>query len=503
MRATSPGGPKSTPSTSRHEVMSPFNAAPAPEPRGTAFFRRWLTEWSEDALRPIRSRDGLRASRLARASEDIVRRLGDRTPRSPSPYELEDTVRALASAWSATGSLQDVTGRHLRRAAFAFFYPRNRPQDWLAQDLSLLKAWLQWLGERGRPGTAVALLGEFLTTYPRELPAFEVIRRHLESWLAKDDGPRATRWGERCRRFGLLERDGPERLLRPWWDSDTGFEAYLGEAAPVPGLEASRFVELATERLLTDTEAWLRNGRASATRLTRVFEWLEADSKLRFPQCRLAVATTLLNPFVRQTPKEDLQQAISAFLCRVVGDPRIRRQQWHDVPDQTRNVLLRWLVGASLEDFFRVLDRTAEAHWKYRKAFWSAYLNRGAIDEAWVVLGPEAQRIVRTGFRKTVAAATLRLGLNVSANHSVLLMRIGGLTIAEWSHNGTCRIWLRGNKTAPRLYEQEYVRQELVNGCDWHQRHAGAPQGTWQESVADFIQYQTGISMARSVYMPR
>ena len=468
-----------------------------------AAFRESLVGWAAVGLRQPRSQPPLEPVRLRQAVVDMVRLLGDRVPREPSSYELDETVRALDSEWSTTGSIENVGSRHLRRAAWAFYFPRNRPDAWLAYNRPLLQAWLRWLGERGRPSAVVALLQDFLAAYPRELPAFEEVRRYLQRRLVSDESPRAIRWRERCDRFGLLEHDGPERLLRPWWDTKAGFDPYLSEAGLGSGLEASRFVEIATERLLTDTEAWLRSGRGSIPKVQRVFEWLERDGELRFGNLRVGVATTFLRPFLSEAPKADLQQAIIAFLCRTIGDPRIRMPRWHDVPEGVRNVLLRWLVGASLEDFFRVLDRTADAHWMYRKAFWSAYLGRRAIDDAWIVLGPDALRIVRQGFREGAAAAKLRMGTGVLANHSVLLMRIGGLTIAEWSHNGTCRIWKRGNKTSPKFYDPEYVRRELVEDCDWFKRHGGAPQGTWQEAVAEFIAYQTGISVPRSAYMPR
>ena len=39
--------------------------------------------------------------------------------------------------------------------------------------------------------------------------------------------------------------------------------------------------------------------------------------------------------------------------------------------------MLRWMVSASLDDFFALIARRAqEDHWRYRKAFWSAYLKR-------------------------------------------------------------------------------------------------------------------------------
>jgi hypothetical protein len=48
---------------------------------------------------------------------------------------------------------------------------------------------------------------------------------------------------------------------------------------------------------------------------------------------------------------------------------------------------------SALEDFFRVLDETAQdSHWKYRKAFWSAYLRRDVIVDAWATSARSTSR---------------------------------------------------------------------------------------------------------------
>ena len=81
-------------------------------------------------------------------------------------------------------------------------------------------------------------------------------------------------------------------------------------------------------------------------------------------------------------------------------------------------------------------------------------------------------------------------------------MRIGPLTIAEWSHNGSCRIWLSGNESAPKLYKPTYSRHELMTGDDFSKPHMGSERGSWQGAIARWIEDQTGISVPRRAYMP-
>ncbi len=470
---------------------------PAPPPA-----REWLAEWTAAGLRLPAMREPLAPVNVRRAAQAVERILGDLEPKTPPTYELEETVRRLAAAWKASATLRDVEPRHMRRASWAFFFPKDRPKVWLGRNDALVRAWLRWLAERGRASTVAAMLRAFLDVYPVDSPSFEDIREALRKQLKAADSPRATRWRERCERFGLLERDGPARLVRRWWEIDVPFDAFLAEAGLAPGLEASAFVEHATRLLLENTGTTLSTGRCPPAKCERAFAWLERDGRLRFDGLRAAVATAFLEPFVEKTPRPEIKEPIQAFLCRVIGDPRIQRQRWSGVRDEIRHVLFRWLVGASLEDFFRLLDQTAlDRHWRYRKAFWTAYLEREAIEDAWVVLGPEAARIARRGF--DAGAAKLLKGYNVEANHSVLLMRIGGLTVAEWSHNGSCRIWRRGNKSAPKLYEAEYTRSELTNGCDFRQTHHGAERGTWQDFIAAFIEEETRLRVSSTAYMPK
>lgn len=463
--------------------------------------RDWFAEWSGLGLRNPTTREQLIPAGVRRATVDVIRLLGELEPRTPASYELEETVRRLDAAWDASGSLRDVEPRHLRRAPWAFFYPKDRPEEWVGHNHPLVRKWLRWLADCGSASAVVAMLRAFLDAYPVKLPVFDDLRRALPVHLSAIETPRTVRWRARCERFGFLERDGPARLVRLWWDVELTFAQFIEEAGLGGGLQASAFVKHATTRLLEDLEAGLGAGRFSRGELAQAFEWLEHDGKLRFDDLTVAVATALLKPFVESAPQAELKESIQAFLCRTIGDPRVWRQRWHAVPETLRNVLFRWLVGASLEDFFRVLDETAlDRHWRHRKAFWTAYLKQEAIDDAWVVLGPEAARIFRRGFK--AGAAKLLRGTGVEPNHSVLLMRIKGVTIAEWSHNGSCRMWTRGNKAAPKLYEIEYTRSELTDGCDFRQPHVGAEQGRWQDYVAALIQSETRVRVTSASYMP-
>jgi hypothetical protein len=184
-------------------------------------------------------------------------------------------------------------------------------------------------------------------------------------------------------------------------------------------------------------------------------------------------------------------------LLDTLGDPRLTgAQRWHGVDVRARAVMLRWLVTATLEDFFRLLeyaakhDETAARHWKARKTFWSRYLHAGHIHDAWVALGPLTE-IEARGFLSDESRTYAKLvGSGVKPNHSVIIMRLGSLTITEWSHVGKFRAWYSDNKNPPALHQRRYSRSRLIAHADKELSHFSG----WQWKVADVIYQQTGLA---------
>ena len=86
--------------------------------------------------------------------------------------------------------------------------------------------------------------------------------------------------------------------------------------------------------------------------------------------------------------------------------------------------------------------------------------------------------------------ASLNTGYNVQQNHSAIIMRIGGLTITEWSHSGKFRAWRSDARRFPKFYKSAYSRSDLVQDAEFEIAHYSG----WQSRIADLIYYQTGVS---------
>ncbi|MDW8479135.1 MAG: EH signature domain-containing protein [Xanthomonadales bacterium] len=231
--------------------------------------------------------------------------------------------------------------------------------------------------------------------------------------------------------------------------------------------------------------------------LSRVFAWFaDPQGSLRFSSWKRLLATAALEPFLNLNPSDETKRALAAFLCRTIGHPILHSSAWYDIDSQLRDVLLRWLVQTSFEDFFRLVDRTAgnPEHWVARRNFWYSYLKNNLIDDAWLILGPAASARLDPRGRANLNAGSLRRGAGTDSTHSALLLKIRGITIAEFSHNRKCRIWLRGNRAAPKLYEREYDYASLTDGCNEEIPHYGSQNYRWQARISSIIEEHTGIA---------
>jgi len=468
-------------------------------------FRELLEARGELGWRPATLGDRFQPIQTRRVAEQVIELLGDREPRVPQGWDLTDLRDRVARAWRADGSLASLSGRDFRALPWVLFYPRDQKKLWLGRNVDLIRDYRRWLVQGRRPRAVVALLHEFLATYPTTLSTFDELRALLRETVLRSVDIGLSRWRRRCEELHLLDRNGHGKLAAIWWKSEHPVTDFFDNAGFSGGLESCGYLEEATAVFLQQLCEWLSQGKLSPTTLAQALSWIEDEGRLRFETLRIDTAKALLSPFETQKPAAEIELALRQFLLRCLGDPRLPQEtRWAGVPEKVKRVMYRWLVSLDLDDFFRLLDKTAlDRQWRYRKAFWSAYLERDLITDTWIILGSQAAKIARRTFEHgDKAAGRLRSGAGVQGNHSVLLMRLGRMTVAEWSHNGTCRFWLYGNSNAPVMYREEYERDELVHWPDFDQRHQGAERGAWQVRIADWIYQNTSVRVLPNEYMP-
>jgi hypothetical protein len=326
-------------------------------------------------------------------------------------------------------------------------------------------------------------------------------------------------WRSAQHRFRLFDAaDGPASLAGAVLSGPESVATVLEAAGFSDEMRAvSGYLRTVQSELLARVPAALRGPRASE-QTKRSCQFLANGKLLRFDDCRAAVANALCEPWLDdgRQPGTDLQVAVKDFLVERIGNPQLRAGKWAGAEEEAA-LIRRWLARASLQVFFGLIkDYALDKQWIYREAFWSACLQRGVIDKAWLALGAKVHASARARQRLGTAFGRLEGG-GVSVDQSILLLRIGPLTIAEWSHMGKLRA--RSAQHGPRLGNASYTRRDLVKPClqfppdplrggrlDGDTSgliHISSSTGVWQRRAAALLARHASVVLAPPEWRPR
>ncbi|MEK8048124.1 EH signature domain-containing protein [Ideonella margarita] len=266
------------------------------------------------------------------------------------------------------------------------------------------------------------------------------------------------------------------------------------------GALGSSMVDLTDEAQIAKVLIWSRNDVGGEN----------GAGVARYPEHRVLLAEALVRPWFQRRPPEALKTRLLSYFMRHYGDPRHignvnKGHNWQGVSPQVIATLKAWLVGDTLRGFMRILQLTADDIWMYRERFWTAYYDKGVIEEAWVALGSQAAWMARREFAKGDWNQFGALTAGATSDQSVLFLRIGDIVFTEWSHSGSLRATRAGDPQTPRMYLREYSGHDLrsLNSMDFHEggtqlpqlTHANSAGGTWQRRARDFIAKHTGVRL--------
>lgn len=372
----------------------------------------------------------------------------------------------------------------------------------LARRTALIRRYGQWLTARQRQSDYRRLVQAWLLHFADDESrqfAVDLIATACLKWPE-------WLWAMRHAAHELFDvKQGPARLASRVMDETQPASAVLREHGLGDWLQTGGYGESALAVLLADLPRRLRSSVSDVrtqNMVQRTLEWAEnSEGALQFPKLKVPLAEALLLPWVQSVAPKSVEKTTTAFLLKTFGDPRLQRMRWSGVSEAATNVLKRWLTGATLEAFIRIIERVAEdGHWRYRKAFWMAYYRAGHVLDAWIAMGPEGEAASR---RFTDLQGQFgKLTGQRQSNHSVLIMRIGNLVIADWSHSGKCRIWNEGDRYIPALYQRSYDGSALRAPADFEIAHHSSASGGWQRQIHDHIRGSTGIRVSSASYLP-
>lgn len=223
----------------------------------------------------------------------------------------------------------------------------------------------------------------------------------------------------------------------------------------------------------------------------------KADERVQIAESNLPfIAKALLYPYIEREPDDELRLQIIDTLVRLYKDPRLNATGWAEVDSDLVSILLRWLTAESFEMLMEVLNSSNQSmQWRSRERFWRRYIQKGYVKEAWVAFGPDAERqaakLIRSGELRSRGSFGVLDRSQIQGHHSVLLMRIGDLTISEWTHDGKVRFYRSRNSAAPALYKLRY-NPDVLRG-DTKTDHYKVHLGDWQYDVAQYIREVTGL----------
>lgn len=344
------------------------------------------------------------------------------------------------------------------------------------------------------------LITAYLRHFPVDHPVFPELAEAVSTFAERHDWP----WRERGRKWRLWDsRNGPRSLA----------EALIRSSDPTAALrDAGLDGDLAQGEFVLDAvaaacrvAAGMRRDEAQAAGQKIM------DLSAAFPTPRLdgLVLRALLAPWNSQRPPSPYFDHLLDYLVRKFGDPRFRQARWQMLAEDMADaeaaqlvMLVRgWLTERTVREFFAIVAATTKdpQQWAAREEFWLAYLDHGAIDDAWFAFGRQAEAMARGAVKEGQFGRIV--GGGADANQSALVMAVKDLRIVEWSNNGSCRFWHKDDRKSPTLYKSEYVGTLFrdMNGSRGFEKHFAAipHMSGWQANFARFIYDHTGIRHPR------
>lgn len=307
----------------------------------------------------------------------------------------------------------------------------------------------------------------------------------------------------------LLEK-GPN-ALRPLLEN--GFRAGINAAAFPNNLKQSRFVYCGIY------EAFRKNTWPLQTYLARLEEIASAyaqDSvQVDVSKPSYKLMPLLADGAIRRVDKDGSQEdreRLTRLLTKrnMLGTPRFSVSpdgrldcgslEWSLVSQEARRIFKNWWNQSNLDLFFEIIARSVQSNpnadrmWRYRKAFWNAYIPD--MVNTSVVLGKEALAILRQLPQKYQEQATGYARLQGGQGQSLLLFTIGGYTFIEVSHNGKLRVYKDGG--APISVSQAFARTYGYTAVQYSHpdnefRHSSPKTYSWQKNVAGWLERNCGV----------
>lgn len=282
----------------------------------------------------------------------------------------------------------------------------------------------------------------------------------------------------------LLDKDGVSQMAE--FFSEGNLRDALKTLSFPPTLSGSNFVKAAIVKAF-QMDIGLDAKQVLLENLTK-----DQVYKGLVPQ---VVGPVIIN--VDEEGSDSAKNWLMQLVFRYMGDPRGNDTAWLYVEEKAKEIFLHWLVKNDFAVFFHIIASTADSMWKYRQAFWGAYMDE--IRASRIIIGQKAKLILNQlpseEKRKLMAYDYLE---GKSSDTSLLVFTIGQYTFIEVSHNGKLRVYSR-EKSPIQIFSQRHrtiYYSDLINSDTEEEFVHTNPRGrgpNWQPKVRDWIYDHCGI----------
>ena len=433
---------------------------------------------------------------VTKAYDSIKRRYGEHNGEGPKDEDIE---RRLYEAYEE-GELDLAKPSDLRRAPTLLFTDFTGTENRLESNKEFLVTLLALTLEKQSIILWDALISTYCFCYNPVSPLIRSIAGFLHQHVDERENELPRRWQRHPFLARLFEEEAPKTIANFILNADVPvFQAQekMGLTGPLLGSQLMRQAYIEGAKIIkTDIEA------SNIEKLDRFLTWIckEQDTNQGINEnAGTAALLGLVGPF-REEPnitdpntKSSTINRIKQLLRRSYGHHYLDATKWPHIKDRDDylRVVSQWWVTDALKLFFEeIIGRHATDRWERRRRFWFNYLEEGRIDDAWVICATRPAQTAREVQNREdgldVQCGRLK---GAEAGQSVLLMKIGRLTIVEWSERGACRIWKENNPKKPAFYKEVYNQTELrsktANFCQFH--HTGRLY-SWQQWIREYIE---------------
>ena len=267
--------------------------------------------------------------------------------------------------------------------------------------------------------------------------------------------------------FKILDIDKfPHQKIASYMDDEPKpFEALrkMGVVAPHgPGL-----MELAHHSFVSRIVPRIQTGEIESVK--KLLNWLDPGGKTPplLGDAAARAVDTLLLPWIMSDPDKVLKKTLENRLVKAYGDARVSDVGvWRACSNRARQVILRWLAGTTIRDFFEIITKTNPSHmWHNRKSLWIDLYEENQITEGWFALSPAAEEEAND-LNRNRDSLRLEFGANCSATRidrekSLLVMKINDRWVVEGSHSFPTWVFPPGNLLTLKPYQKEYTCQQI------------------------------------------